>query len=223
MTIKRYIALATILVNGICASAQTTIQKYDILPTKMVDVFLDHVQGFPSTMLNIGQDQYFGQVDSKGNIYGYGRYMRSDGVQLFGLFREGKMIQGITLLQNSAMVGDTEHYASYSTTTGQLEYIFKSNHRQLYDTGALRNYKFLSMSYSNGDQYVGETMNGQRHGLGIYYYANGDVWFGIYQNNVRNGNGAHFSQEDKMTIGVWTGEDCLRKIAVRRGKGKKGK
>lgn len=214
--------LSLALSSGSIAFAQSTnLQKYELLPEPLVEVFLDHVESFPSTTISIGQDQYYGQTDSKGNLYGFGRYVRADGVQVFGLFRGGKLIQGITLLSSSASVGNTTHYASYNLTTGQLDYVFQGSHRQLFDTRALRGNKFLSLTYINGDQYVGETLDGKRHGLGLYFYANGDIWFGVYQDNVRKGYGATFTVNDRLIIGEWNDEDAIRETDVSKIKRKK--
>ncbi len=202
---------------------QQNLQKYSPLAEPLMEVFLDHVEEYPSALLSMGQDQYLGQVDAQGNIYGFGRYIRQDGVQVFGLFRNGELIQGITLLKESATVGNASHYSSYSLSTGQLEFIFFANQRQLFDTQKLRDYQFLSLAYSNGDQYMGETVRGQRHGLGLYFYANGDIWYGVYQNNARKGYGALFSSDNTITIGHWDGEETFREIFVRQSKGKRRK
>lgn len=218
----RTFLLSLALSAGSMAFAQSSdLQKYAMLPEPLVEVFLDHVQAFPSTTISIGQDQYYGQTDSKGSLYGFGRYVRADGVQVFGLFREGKLIQGITLLNTSASVGDATHYANYNLTTGQLDYVFQGSHRQLFDTRALRGNKFLSLTYVNGDQYVGETLDGKRHGLGIYFYANGDIWFGVYQDNVRKGYGATFTIDDHLIIGKWNGEEAIRETDVSKIKRKR--
>ena len=207
------LSLAVALSSIACAQT-TELMKYELLPEALVDVFLDHVQAFPSTDISIGQDQYFGQTAPSGKIYGFGRYVRADGVQVFGIFREGRLIQGITLLSTSASVGDATHYASYNLTTGQLDYVFKGSHRQLFDTRALKNNKFMSFTYVNGDQYVGETVGNKRHGLGLYFYANGDIWFGVYQDNVRKGYGATFTTDDHLIIGEWDDETVKRETDV---------
>lgn len=218
----RTFLLSLALSAGSMAFAQSSdLQKYAMLPDPLVEVFLDHVQAFPSTTISMGLDQYYGQTDSKGSLYGFGRYVRADGVQVFGLFREGKLIQGITLLSASASVGDATHYANYNLTTGQLDYVFQGSHRQLFDTRALRGNKFLSLTYVNGDQYVGETLDGKRHGLGIYFYANGDIWFGVYQDNVRKGYGATFTIDDHLIIGKWNGEEAIRETDVSKIKRKR--
>ena len=43
----------------------------------------------------------------KGTIYGFGRFVRQDGTQIFGLFRNGQLVHGITLTNRSASVAIT--------------------------------------------------------------------------------------------------------------------
>ncbi|MDD7303408.1 MAG: hypothetical protein SPF56_03800 [Bacteroidaceae bacterium] len=194
---------------------KTPFQKYEIPMPAMVDIMLDYVERYACQRISNGPDEFFGQTDPKGTIYGFGRFVRQDGTQIFGLFRNGQLVHGITLTNRSASVGNPQFYSSYNLGTGVLEYVFQSGQRQLFDTHMLPDYRFLTMSYSNGDQYVGEVYKGLRHGLGIYYYANGSIWFGQYNNNVRSGFGCLFSTEDDMTIGLWEGDDQRRDIYVR--------
>ena len=43
--------------------------------------------------------------------------------------------------------------------------------------------------YEGGDYYIGEMIDGQRNGYGIYMYANGDAWYGPWKDGKRNGFG----------------------------------
>lgn len=194
---------------------KTPFEKYGICPPEMEHVFLDHVASYPSKIITMGENQYVGQVDKDGKLYGYGRYVKGDGTQIIGKFRDGQLIFGITLGKESAIVGNASFYSSYSLTTSKLEYVFLSNTRQLLDTKALGEYGFVSMRYSNGDQYIGEVFQGMRHGYGIYYYANGDFWFGQYNNDIRSGFGAYFHVEGGLEIGQWLGEDIKRLIYIK--------
>ncbi len=200
------------------AAQRTPFPKYDIAPDEMEQVFLDQVADYRSRLVTDGANQYFGQTDKEGHFYGYGRYLRGDGSQIFGQFRNGEMITGITLGKESAIVGNAGFYCSYSLKTGKLELVFEAGSRKLYDTAALEEYGFVSMRYANGDRYVGEVYQGNRHGLGIYFYANGDIWFGQYDRNARKGFGAMFDQDNYLTIGIWNGENTVREIEVKMAK-----
>ena len=215
------ISLLLYLIIIVCThgnAQKTPFEKYGVCPAEMEHVFLDHVEKFASKVITMGENQYVGQVDKDGKLYGYGRYVKGDGTQIIGKFRDGQLVFGITLGKESAIVGNASFYSSYSLTTSKLEYVFLSNTRQLLDTKALGEYGFVSMRYSNGDQYIGEVFQGMRHGYGIYYYANGDLWFGQYANNYRCGFGALFTRDNRLTIGQWEAEDTRREIFVKEGR-----
>ncbi len=216
---RRILTLLCLTTFAVAVAAQRTpFPKYDIAPDGMQQAFLDQVANYRSRLVTDGANQYVGQTDKDGLFYGYGRYLRSDGSQVFGQFRNGEMITGITLTTESAIVGNANYYCSYSLKTGKLEFVFEAGSRRLYDTAALEDYGFVSMRYANGDRYVGEAYKGNRHGLGIYFYANGDIWFGQYDSNVRKGFGAMFDQDNYLTIGQWNGENTLREISVKLAK-----
>ena len=46
-----------------------------------------------------------------------------------------------------------------------------------------------SLTYSNGDTYEGETLDGKRHGHGTYRFADGTVYTGEFYSNNYNGHG----------------------------------
>lgn len=66
-------------------------------------------------------------------------------------------------------------------------------------TGSLTQEKALNQEtvthetirYDNGDVYVGETLNGKRHGKGKYTYADGTFYEGEYMNDKRHGKGKY--------------------------------
>lgn len=220
---KHHLLLCAALALGLTARAQQTpFARYELPSEGFNHVYLDLVAAFPVRSITMGDDQFVGQTDPNGRIYGYGRYVRSDGTQIVGQFRNGELLFGITLGQHSALVGQPKYYSSYSLTTGRLEYVYHSSTRQLLDTKALGEYAFVSMSYANGDQYMGETYQGRRHGYGIYYYANGDFWFGEYDKDVRQGFGALFKTDNTLVIGQWDGEDQRRTMKL-KAKDEKGK
>ncbi|MBQ8051332.1 MAG: hypothetical protein IJ197_07135 [Bacteroidaceae bacterium] len=201
--------------NVICAQ-RTPVEKYELIPASFEHVFIDHVQGFASRIIDLNANQYLGQTTKDGKFYGYGRFISDDGSEIIGKFRDGKLLFGITIGQNSVLVGDHSNYASYSLATGKLEFIYKANERVLIDTKSLADYGFYSMKYANGDQYVGEVYQQQRHGYGMYYYTNGDFWFGQYNNDKRSGFGAYFSIDGNIQIGQWRGDNEVRVLLVKK-------
>jgi hypothetical protein len=51
--------------------------------------------------------------------------------------------------------------------------------------------KNSSFEFSNGDCYVGETLNGEMHGIGTYYFSNGDFYQGDFVGGNRSGLGLY--------------------------------
>lgn len=211
------ILLAFLLGNALLKgySQSTPLQKYEIAPADFEHVFLDMVGRNTCILSTAENGQYMGQTDSDNQVYGYGTFVNNDGSQRIGQYRSGRFIFGITINSDNAIVGGNDFYATYSLTTGRLEYIFKANEKQLIDGQGMSDYAFVSMNYNNGDRYVGEIYKGKRHGYGIYYYANGDYWYGQYYNDVRYGFGALFTANNKLFIGQWNIEDTPRLIPVK--------
>lgn len=46
--------------------------------------------------------------------------------------------------------------------------------------------------YDNGDQYIGDFQNNEKHGNGHYRYSNGDQYIGEFFEGVRTGHGQYF-------------------------------
>ena len=67
----------------------------------------------------------------------------------------------------------------------------------------------MSLTYQNGDRYVGEIVNGKRDGYGIYYYAEGNYYYGQYKDNRRRGYGALFRTDNSISLQFWGPEDDL--------------
>lgn len=218
--LRSLLLVSFLLVGGLLAgyAQYTPIVKYQYAPSAYQNVFLDYVANNVASIINTYSGQYVGQVDSKGLLCGYGMFVNNDGSTIMGQFNQGKLLFGIKMSSQNAMVGDDENYANYSLTTGHLDYILRGSDRQVVDGEKLYDYAFVSMRYQNGDQYVGELYQRKRHGYGIYYYANGDIWYGEYKNDVRSGYGCLFDRNGEMTIGMWEGEDLRRCIFVRTDK-----
>lgn len=216
MQMKRFL-LAFLLGNALLkgAAQSTPLQKYEIAPADFEHVFLDMVARNPCSLTTTESGQYVGQTNDDKQVYGYGTFVNNDGSQRTGQYRNGRFIFGITINNDNAIVGGNDFYATYSLTTGRLEYIFKANEKQLIDGQGLYDYAFVSMNYNNGDRYVGEIYKGKRHGYGIYYYANGDYWYGQYRDDVRYGFGALFTAANQLFIGQWNIEDTPRLITVK--------
>lgn len=54
-----------------------------------------------------------------------------------------------------------------------------------------------TINYDNGDKYVGQTKNGQRHGKGTYYYKSGEKYTGDWFEDFETGKGIHYLANGK--------------------------
>ena len=192
----------------------TPLLKYDVAPWTYEHVFLDYVKDFRSHLIDVGGGQYVGQVDDRHALCGYGQYINDAGDVVIGKFRQGELLQGISLGRDVVTVGSRDFYCTYSLKTGKLHYISRHGGRELVEVTDSADYAFMSQTFANGDRYVGEFYQGKRHGLGIYYYADGGLWFGSFVGDIRCGFGAWFRLDNDMVIGLWEGEDERRRVYV---------
>ena len=128
---------------------------------------------------------FIGKLDRK-NEFLYGMYLTSD--------PDRQAIQGFT----SYFIGTFEHNliseGNHFDRFGNLIYTGSCIMGQpLPDSGYPERSLFypsdLDMTHrldydveDDGSAYLGETLNGKRHGFGIYLWVNGDCWFGNWEN-----------------------------------------
>ncbi len=55
--------------------------------------------------------------------------------------------------------------------------------------------------YANGDKYIGEWNEDQKHGLGVNTYANGDKYVGEFRNDRRSGQGTYIFANGRKEVG----------------------
>lgn len=199
----------------VCQAQKTPVEKYELTPDGHMEVFLDYVSDFYGKSLTTTNGDYIGQATRENVLYGYGMYIGKDGSKVTGMFRDGRLLFGITQTSQSTIVGSPDKYVSYSNTTGRVEYIMRRQEQLVMEGEEQYNYGFVTMRYANGDQYMGEIFMNKRHGFGIYYYANGDIWYGPYENDCRNGYGVLFTEADGILLGEWRGEQVNRVVPVR--------
>ena len=61
-----------------------------------------------------------------------------------------------------------------------------------------------SLTYGNGDKYVGEYKENNRDGKGTYYFADqGLIYIGDWQNNLRHGIGRMIYADGGRYLGAW--------------------
>ena len=203
------------LTATLCHAQKTPVEKYELTPNGHMEVFLDYVSRFNGRSLTTATGDYIGQATRDNVLYGYGMYIGNDGSKVTGMFREGRLLFGITQTLQNTIVGSPEKYIAYSNTTGRVEYIMRGTEQLVMEGPEQYDYGFVTMRYANGDQYMGEIFMNKRHGFGIYYYANGDIWYGPYDNDMRNGYGVLFTESDGILLGEWRGEQVNRVVPVR--------
>src|SRR3990167_241141 len=54
-----------------------------------------------------------------------------------------------------------------------------------------------------GGKYEGDTINGQKHGVGSYFYANGDIYEGQWSKDLKEGHGRYTSTSGVIYEGQW--------------------
>ena len=70
--------------------------------------------------------------------------------------------------------------------------------------------------YDNGDKYVGDIKNKEKHGIGTYTWSDGSTYFGEWKNNKKHGHGTFKDTNgDYVSTGVYLlliyGEDGTHK------------
>lgn len=202
--LKQILSFLFFLSSAIDIHAQiVNLERYTSVPDEYDKVFVDHCMNFAGGISTTPTGQYFGQVSPARSPYGFGAYYTDrDGV-ITGQFRDAYFLFGIRMGTTTALVGSLNHYTCYDLTTGYPLYIQKDSTRHKPSNEFADKYKFIALTYQNGDRYVGETVNGFRDGVGIYYYANGNYYYGRYRNNKRNGFGAMFKSDNSITINYW--------------------
>lgn len=208
--------LALMVLTATAGHAQKTpVEKYELVPDAHMEVFLDYVKSFYGKSITTATGDYIGQVQRDGLPCGYGMHIGGDGSRITGMFRQGRLLFGITQTPQLTVVGSPERYVAYSNTTARVEYIVRGQEQLVMEGPERLDYGFVTMQYANGDRYTGEIYRNQRHGFGIYYYANGDIWYGPYEQDRRNGYGVLFTEEDGILLGEWRGEEIKQVIPVK--------
>jgi len=189
-----------------CHAQFVRLERYPLIPEPSEAAFVDLVGGYYANVMKASTGQYFGQVNEKGELYGYGAFYTDGEGQVFGTFRKSQFIIGIKLGTQDVKVGTENHYIVYDPKTGNPQCIMKDGKRYTIDASGRQSWRFLRLRYKNGAQYMGETVNGKRDGYGVYYYADGDYYFGRYADGKPVGYGAMFKTDNRLIIQNWTEE-----------------
>ena len=66
---------------------------------------------------------------------------------------------------------------------------------------------FGTLTYPNGNKYVGEFRNNYRHGHFTVTYPNGDKYVGEYRHDQKNGQGTFIYADGRIKEGIWRGNE----------------
>lgn len=167
---------------------------------------------------------YKGQM-SNGIRSGLGIYYWDDGDFHVGRYSDGtRNGMGIYFMKTGTFsncpncviyVGDWDDGKKSGTGTcydqyGNLLYYGEfSNERptDAYPSSGYSSYRFEVKQYTNGNFYIGETKNGERHGMGIFVWKEGGIWYGPWIDGERSGYGIYMPLQGSMTTGNWNGDD----------------
>lgn len=159
-----------------------------------------------NVMLNSTLGQYVGQIDKKGVLSGFGRYLDNADKQLIGFFENGVLTYGMTFAGNSLIVGSNECFCCYDIITNTLEY--KKEKDMITKAGEVQ--ACGDVENADGTRYIGEMSHGKRHGMGLLYYPDGDFWWGEFCDGQRKGYGVLFKVNMDIHIGYWSGDKVLK-------------
>jgi hypothetical protein len=167
-----------------------------------------HGQG---TLYYNDRDKYVGQWKYD-NRHGQGAYYHSSGDKYVGQWEDGKQHgQGTFYLTNGSTYvglwkfGQLDGKGILYMNDGTSEECFWVNGElQNQNTeqeigcinGDCENGKGTYLYNPNGEKYIGDFVNFQRHGKGIYSFANGERYEGQWENDKRNGQGTLYLSND---------------------------
>lgn len=205
MCLFRYVSILVLWVSVslLVKSQEYVTMDYPDIPNAYDAIFVDHVSGYASGVVKSAYGQYFGQVTPEGEVYGYGTFYTEQDGEVYGQFRNGSLVFGIKLGTKLAKVGTEDCFVTYDLFSGNGVYLIRGNEKSMFTKDNPSRRRFLSITYSNGDRYVGETVDGKRSGYGIYYYSNGNYYYGKYLNDERKGHGAMFRTDSSIALQCW--------------------
>ena len=205
----KLLLLALIIGTSSAAYAQSDIDRYELAPDYMQQVFTDIIDAECKVLhFSSGGGSYDGHTRNS-KFFGWGNYQTSNGNRWIGQWSDGTCIFGILIKGDVCRVGSETHHVNYSLKEGIITSYVKNNEKfpVSREEAEQSPYRFEHLLYAGGDSYLGETMNGLRHGQGIYHWGNGNYWYGTFAENYRQGYGALFRKDGNIDYGLWLGDD----------------
>ncbi len=147
-----------------------------------------------------------------------GSYKAESGHRYKGLFKNGKIIKGISrYLGGARYIGDFKNfephgYGTFIWANGDKYYgewqngkshgngtkVWKNGRKYL---GKFKNDKLHgegTLFYPDGKKYEGEFVNGKRHGKGTFTYSDGSAYIGTFNSGIEQGVGDCVSTEGSI-------------------------
>ena len=175
-----------------------------------------------------GGDRFVGMKEN-GNCR-FGAYFWTDGSIYFGTFDNGKRDGfGIYIVDDPSKY-EVLNCKGAAVFVGEYSRGLKSGNGECYDrwgnalyrgsfsndkpsgyysstpSTTLQSDKFQYLEYTNGNYYLGETENGLRAGIGIFFWSGGAWWLGFWKNGERAGLGIYVDANGNWDVGEWKGD-----------------
>lgn len=205
---RKILSSLLLFITSMGINAQVVeLERHPYIPEEFNQVFLDAVKENIAGVMKSAFGQYFGQLNPQSEIYGYGTYYTNTDGEVIGQFRNGNLMYGIRMNNETARVGTLSDFTAYDLLSGEPLYIVRDSVKYFPTPEFKKKYRFEALNYKNGDRYVGETVDGKRDGYGTYYYAGGNYYYGQYADNKRQGYGALFRTDNTIALQYWAPND----------------
>ncbi|MDR0893817.1 MAG: hypothetical protein LBN06_00725 [Prevotellaceae bacterium] len=225
-----YVYASGTIQSGTWDNNTRTAPDYEkLLSTTWRDKLKSAVYQNPTQTLDNGR--YKGQTDANNKRSGLGIYAWDDGgVYLGGWENDSKNGYGIYIADTGYYTnncpdasyyvgpwandqigngkgtcyddeGDLIYYGEFSANKPTETYPLSAEKRKEYEK-----YKFRVIEYTNGNTYIGETVDGKRGGYGIFLWKDGDLWYGPWKDGSRSGQGILIRADGSILRGRWDGD-----------------
>ena len=72
---------------------------------------------------------------------------------------------------------------------------------------------FGTITFDNGNKYVGEFKDDKKHGKGTYLFLDGDKYVGEFKDDKKTGKGTYTFASGKVKSGIWADGKYLYDLA----------
>ena len=152
--------------------------------------------------------KYIGEFIN-GKPHGQGTFYASNGTISEGIWAEGNFVRSAPI-QQASVVNQTVTVASTQPNAALSNLPACLGRRS-----AIRDNCVGSITYANGEWYVGEFVNDQRNGQGSLTLVNGDKYVGKFKDDKIHGLGTLFAKDGSISNqGIWADNNFVRSAEV---------